>query len=164
MYQASHAHNHVNPTQSLKLHLCRRFSLGDLISELRPAAHVAMRTVHLSVHPAPFACECANIRKGLSDMLQRQLRSCCCKNADVHLLPFKFDGSRTAFAAMQTAHLSAHPEARAAQREGRPAKLSAQRTLLYGALSGAAAELACYPLEVIRRHMQMQHLHVISGS
>lgn len=62
---------------------------------------------------------------------------------------------------MQTAHLSTLP---AEDSEGQPQKLTAQRTLLYGAMSGAAAELACYPLEVIRRHMQLQHLHAISGN
>ncbi|KAK9833953.1 hypothetical protein WJX74_010796 [Apatococcus lobatus] len=61
---------------------------------------------------------------------------------------------------LKTAHLSRLPEEDC---EGRPQKLTAQRTLLYGAISGAAAELACYPLEVVRRHMQMQHLHAVSG-
>lgn len=37
-------------------------------------------------------------------------------------------------------------------------RLSAQATLLYGAAAGMCAELATYPLEVIRRKMQLERI------
>lgn len=43
-----------------------------------------------------------------------------------------------------------------ARRTGmRPASLAARETLAFGALAGAAAELAMYPAEVVRRRMQL---------
>lgn len=43
-----------------------------------------------------------------------------------------------------------------ARRTGsRPAALAARETLAFGALAGAAAELAMYPLEIVRRRMQL---------
>ncbi|KAK9813188.1 hypothetical protein WJX72_010359 [[Myrmecia] bisecta] len=42
--------------------------------------------------------------------------------------------------------------------------LGAARMLLYGALAGAAAESALYPMEVIRRRMQLHSLHAAAGN
>ncbi|KAH9325613.1 hypothetical protein KI387_005791, partial [Taxus chinensis] len=43
------------------------------------------------------------------------------------------------------------------EREGsKQMELGAVRTLVYGAIAGACAEIVTYPLEVVRRHLQLQ--------
>nr|CAD1822187.1 unnamed protein product [Ananas comosus var. bracteatus] len=56
----------------------------------------------------------------------------------------------------QTSHLSSRrSRSRSSSQSGEEAELDPVRTLLYGAFAGACAETVTYPLEVIRRQLQL---------
>ncbi|OAY85499.1 putative mitochondrial adenine nucleotide transporter BTL3, partial [Ananas comosus] len=57
---------------------------------------------------------------------------------------------------LKTSHLSSRrSRSRSSSQSGEEAELDPVRTLLYGAFAGACAETVTYPLEVIRRQLQL---------